>query len=91
VVDLGFRLEEAGGELEERLAGVGHDHALGAAVQELDPELGLQGPHLQAHRRLGEAEPARRLGEAAVADDRVKAAQLVEIHGCRSRRPAQII
>ena len=51
-------------------ARLGRLDAPAGAVEELRPEPLLERPDLEAHRRLGDAEPLGRLREAAPLDDR---------------------
>ena len=55
--------------------------AAAGAVEQRDPVSLLQGAHLHRHGRLGQAEPFRRLGEAALARHSVEGAQLGVAHG----------
>ena len=50
------------------------------AVEELRPEPLLERADLQAHRRLGDAEPLGGLREAAPLDDRAKCRKLTRVH-----------
>ena len=50
------------------------------AVEQLRPEPLLERAHLLADRRLGDAEPRRRLGEAPALDDLAERCQLARVH-----------
>src|SRR5439155_26173443 len=64
----------------EAQARLGRLDAAAGAVEQLRPEALLERAHLQAHRRLGHAEPRRRLREALALDDGAERAQLTCVH-----------
>src|SRR5260370_25551724 len=76
----------AGADVVERLAnhaevipaGRGNLEALALAAEELDAELGLEGPDLLAHRALGDVKLLGRAGEAFVAGGGLERPECIE-------------
>ena len=77
VVELG---EYAPGPLPQLAPELGQLDPLALAPEQLDAVALLERPDLDGDRRLAEAEPERAAGEAAFARDRVKGAELGEVH-----------
>ena len=78
------RIENGASVLDQLAPGVGCVGALAHALDERGVEAILELADLQAHRGLGEVEPARRRREAAQLDDFHESAQLVEIEAAHS-------
>src|SRR5581483_10031077 len=64
----------------EAQARLGRLDAAPRAVEQLRPEALLERPHLEAHRRLGDPEPLRRLREAPPLDDGAEGGELARVH-----------
>jgi hypothetical protein len=64
--------------LDQIGAGRGGERALAEALDELDTQAVFELAHLQAHRRLGEAQVSRGCRKAPEADDLDDRVQLVE-------------
>ena len=75
-----LELEQALGAAEEAQAGLGRLDPAAGAVEQLRAEPLLERPHLERDGRLRDAEPFRRLREAAPLDDRAERGQLSRIH-----------
>ena len=68
------------GILGEQVPLLGQPHLLAGAVEQLHPQLVLQGVDLVAHRRLGQPQLLRRPGEVEKVGHRHEALQLGGIH-----------
>ena len=64
----------------ETVARLGRLHAPARAVEQLLPEALLERADLLADRRLRDAEPLSRLGEALALDDGAERRQLARVH-----------
>ena len=80
-----FGREQLLGDGGERVPEPGGLDAAAPPAQEGDVVGVLQGLDVARHRRLGDVEAARRLGDAAGADDGVEGAKLYEVHGDEAR------
>ena len=71
---------QAGGAVEQDLAGAGQQHAAAVADEKLDPKLVLEQFDMPAERGLGGPQPVGRLAETSEFRDRPEGTQLLEIH-----------
>ena len=76
-----FEREQLPGDGGERVAELGGFDPAALPAQEGDVVGVLERLYVARHRRLGDVEAARRLGDAAGARDRVEGAKLYEVHG----------
>ena len=65
--------------LEQELARLGQLELMRGAVQQLDPELLFEQPHLAAERRLGDVQPLGRAREVSLPRDRDEVLQPTKI------------
>ncbi len=75
-----LRLQEPLSSLVEHEARLGRLDPPTRAIEELPSQPLLERPHLEADRRLRDAEPLSRLREAAPLDDRAERRELPRIH-----------
>ena len=76
-VELG---QHGAGVAQERLAGGGELDAAAGALEQPDPQLGLEGADLLAERRLGDVQTSRRAPEVQLLGDGDEIAKLAEFH-----------
>ena len=80
VADLFDLADQAGGAVEQHPAGAGQEHAAAVADEQLDAQFMFEQLDVPAQRRLGGAQPVRRLAEAAQLGHGAEGAQLFEVH-----------
>jgi hypothetical protein len=71
---------QTGGTVEQYLTGAGQEHATAVADKEFDPKLVLEQFDMATERRLGGAQPIRRLAQASELRDGPEGPQLFDIH-----------
>jgi hypothetical protein len=72
--------EDAAGEREQRLPGVGEGDVAPRAAEEIRAQLLLQRPDLLGEGRLGDMDPLRGPGEVQGLGDRGEVAELLQLH-----------